>query len=101
MTWVTVCAAGDLGEGGLVECVHEGEPIAVARTSGELFAFAGWCTHEECPLWEGTLIDHEVECYCHGSLFDVRTGEALIGPAVESLRTYPVREAGDMVEVRV
>jgi 3-phenylpropionate/trans-cinnamate dioxygenase ferredoxin subunit len=80
---------------------HRGEPVCVARTSAGLFAFEGWCTHEECPLSEGTLTDNQVECYCHGAVFNMRTGEALVGPAVASIETYPVREEDGEIQVEL
>jgi 3-phenylpropionate/trans-cinnamate dioxygenase ferredoxin subunit len=99
--WVHVTASDALPEGEMLEHQHRGEPIVVARTEAGLFAFDGWCTHEECPLSEGILNDREVECYCHGAVFDLRTGEALIGPALESLTTYPVREHEGAIEIEV
>jgi len=59
------------------------------------------CTHEECPLSDGILTDTELTCFCHGSVFDVRTGEALVGPALESVRVFPARIAGGSIEVEV
>jgi len=94
-------SADQLGDGEMFEYQYRGEPIVVARTEAGLFAFDGWCTHEECPLAEGILNDREVECYCHGSIFDLRTGEALIAPAVESLTIYPVREHEGAIEVEL
>ena len=99
--WVTVASSGDLPEGEAIEHDHRGEPVCVARTSAGLFAFEGWCTHEECPLSEGTLTDNQVECYCHGAVFYMRTGEALVGPAVASIETYPVREQGGEIQVEL
>ncbi len=99
--WLTVAPSGDLPEGEMVETDHRGEPIVVARTPDGLYAFDGWCTHEECPLVEGTLAGRQLECYCHGAIFDVKTGEALVGPALESLTTYPAREQDGEIQVDV
>jgi 3-phenylpropionate/trans-cinnamate dioxygenase ferredoxin subunit len=99
--WTAVAAAAELADGDMLEVDNRGEPVVIARRGGELFAFEGYCTHEECPLAEGRFVDHEVECYCHGSYFDVRTGEALVGPAVESLQIYPVREQDGQIQVEM
>jgi 3-phenylpropionate/trans-cinnamate dioxygenase ferredoxin subunit len=99
--WVVVARTDDVPVGQAIEYDHRGEPVCVARTSAGLFAFDGWCSHEECPLWEGTLTDTEIECYCHGSFFDMRTGEALVGPAVESIETYAVREQDGDIQVEL
>ena len=99
--WTPVAAAADLAEGDMLEVDNRGEPVVIARRRGSLYAFEGYCTHEECPLSEGQFTDFEVECYCHGSYFDIRTGEALVGPAVESLQTYPVREQDGQIQVEM
>ena len=78
-----------------------GIDLLVGCSGGSLYAFEGWCTHEECPLAEGTLTDQQLECYCHGAVFNIRTGEALVGPAVASLETYPVREQDGDIQVEM
>jgi len=99
--WTTVAASGDVEEGGLLEVDNRGEPVVIARRGSGLYAFEGYCTHEECPLSEGQFVDFEIECYCHGSYFDIRTGEALVGPAVESLETYRTREQDGEIQVEM
>jgi nitrite reductase/ring-hydroxylating ferredoxin subunit len=78
--------------------VIQGQEIALARLDdGSWVAFDNSCTHEECPLSEGDLDRDRVTCYCHGSEFDVRTGEVIEGPAEEPLSVYPVRvEDGEL-----
>ena len=75
-----------------------GREIALARLpDGSWVAFDNSCTHEECPLSDGDLDGERITCYCHGSEFNVRTGEVLEGPAEEPLSVYPVRvENGEL-----
>jgi nitrite reductase/ring-hydroxylating ferredoxin subunit len=64
---------------------------------GRWVAFDDTCTHEECPLSEGDLEGERIVCYCHGSEFDLRTGEVLEGPAEDPLSLFPVRiEDGEL-----
>ena len=42
-----------------------------------------------------------MRCACHGALFDLATGEALEGPAVEPVGVYPVRIVDGRVEVQL
>lgn len=67
-----------------------GQHIAVAHVDGNWYAFADACTHHDCPLADGQLEGVTIECDCHGSRFDVRTGAVVRGPATEPIRTYPV-----------
>ena len=47
--------------------------------------------HAAIPLSEGDVGDGEIECYLHGSRFDLRTGEPLGLPATEPVAVYPAR----------
>ena len=73
------------------------ERIAVANVEGMHYAFDDLCPHRQCSLAEGRLEVTVVTCPCHGSQFDVTTGERLRGPAVRGVRAFAVRvEAGDL-----
>ncbi len=77
----------------------DGEQIVLTELEGTPIAFANMCTHEAYDLAYGVLDGEEIECDCHGSIFNVRTGEVLVGPATEPLPTYSVRVEGDDVLV--
>ena len=42
-----------------------------------------------------------MECTCHGSQFDVRTGALLRGPATAPQPAYETRVEGGRIEVRL
>jgi 3-phenylpropionate/trans-cinnamate dioxygenase ferredoxin subunit len=75
--------------------------VAVTHVERHLYAFGDACTHEGCPLSEGTFDDRvaEVTCPCHGSVFDVETGEPVGGPAQDPVPVYAVREVEGWIEV--
>ena len=76
--------------------------VCLAHTQdGAWFAIDDTCTHEDCSLSQGDLEDHAVECPCHGSRFDLITGDVLNLPTVLPVRTHRVTlEGGDvLVEV--
>lgn len=98
--WVTIGKADDIVEGEATGFQVAGQEIAVARAGGALYAFSDICTHRRCNLSMGAEIDGtSIECECHGSVFDIVTGEALEGPAVDPIATYPVREEGGELRV--
>jgi 3-phenylpropionate/trans-cinnamate dioxygenase ferredoxin subunit len=93
------CALADVPAEGVLG-VQLGElPVAIVRAEGEVYAMRDVCSHEEVPLSEGEVYDHTVECWLHGSCFDVRTGKPTGPPATEPVATYPVRIDGDDVYV--
>jgi len=54
-----------------------GNRIAIASVGGALYAFGDTCTHQGCSLAEGDLEGTVVTCPCHGSRFNVTTGDVL------------------------
>lgn len=98
--WTTVGPAEGRPE---LEAVLLGQrEIALARLGAEQWvAFDNSCTHEDCPLAEGELEGERIVCYCHGSGFDVRTGEVLEGPAEEPLTVYPARIKNGELQVQL
>lgn len=75
--------------------------VAIAHIENQLFAFGDECTHEGCSLAEGELDEaaDTVVCPCHGSAFDLRSGEPVEGPAEDPLPVYRVRVEQDWIEV--
>ena len=95
------CALSDLPEEGAVRVVLDGTPLCVARSGGEVFAISDVCSHADVSLSEGDVEDGTVECWLHGSRFDLRTGAPTGLPAVKPIATYPVTVEGDDVFVKL
>ncbi len=73
--------------------------IVLLNHEGEFFAIADLCTHDDGPLGEGEVEDHEIICPRHGARFDIRTGEVLSLPAIKDLPVYPTRVVDGMIEI--
>ena len=68
----------------------DGEDILLAKIDQEVFAVSDICTHSEVSLSEGDIEGCWIECWLHGSSFDLRTGAVSGPPATVDLRTYKV-----------
>ncbi len=97
--WVEVGSAGEIGEGEITSFSAGGRQIAIANVDGDLHAFDDVCTHQQCSLAEGDLDDTIVECPCHGSQFDVTTGEAVEGPATDPVDVFELRDQDGALHV--
>jgi len=96
-TFQRACALADVPEEGAIGVEVAGVPVAVVRAGGEVFALHDVCSHEEVPLSEGEIYDCTVECWLHGSCFDLRTGDPTGPPATVPVPVYPVKiEGGDV-----
>jgi 3-phenylpropionate/trans-cinnamate dioxygenase ferredoxin component len=100
-TFVRVCALSELPAEGAIGVQVGTLPIAVVQAGGEVYALHDECSHEEVPLSEGEVYDHTVECWLHGSCFDLRTGASTGPPATEPVQVYPVKVDGDEVYVAI
>ncbi len=76
------------------------QEVCLANVDGKYYAIGNACTHEEGPLDQGRLEEYEVECPWHGSLFDIRTGQVIMGPASRPEPVYEVKLEGTDILVR-
>jgi len=97
--FVRACAFNDLADPGTLAVELNGVPLVIVRNDGEFYALDEFCTHEDVSLADGEVYDHTVECWLHGSCFDVRTGKPTGPPATKPLAIYQVRIDGDDVLV--
>ena len=91
MPWIKVAKTSDISDGEIRTFTVEEKKVAIARIGSEFFAIDDVCSHAQCSLGEGTLIDHEVECPCHGSRFDVTDGSVRFLPATQPVNTYKIK----------
>ena len=95
------CSLNDVPEEGAIRVLLEGKPICIARSQGEVFAVHDVCSHADVALSEGDVEDGTVECWLHGSRFDLRTGKPTGLPATKPVATYAVTVEGDDVLVKL
>jgi 3-phenylpropionate/trans-cinnamate dioxygenase ferredoxin component len=96
--FVRACALSDLPDGEALAVELAGEPVALVKTGGEVFAIRDVCSHAEVPLSEGEIDGCTIECWLHGSRFDLRTGKPTGMPATVPVPVYPVKiEGGDVL----
>lgn len=75
--------------------------IALCKVGGQIFAIEDVCSHDDGPLGEGCILDHEIECPRHGARFDIRTGAVTRMPAVAPVPVYPVKIEGGRVMIEL
>ncbi len=100
------CYAADVPVAGALRVELEGADgpveVAVVRDeAGELHAISDICSHGQVSLSDGEIEGSTVECWLHGSRFDLRTGKPLSPPAVHPVPVYPVTVDGERVLVDI
>jgi 3-phenylpropionate/trans-cinnamate dioxygenase ferredoxin component len=88
---IKVCAVEDIEPGTAIGADIDDVQVAVVRSAdGEVFAIHDECSHASVPLSEGEIEGCTLECWLHGSRFDLRTGQPTGLPATEPVPVYPV-----------
>ena len=102
MTFLPAVHLDDLPDVGAVQVLLDGQRVAVVRAEdGSLHAIDDTCSHAEVSLSEGEVEDCTIECWLHGSRFDLRTGAPTGLPATQPIDVYPVTIQDDVVLVDV
>lgn len=97
-SWVRVCRLGELPETGAAAAAVDGRPVALVRTDdGRIHCVDDTCTHANVSLAEGDLDGCTLECWLHGSRFDLVTGRPSGPPATVPIAVHHVKiERGEV-----
>jgi len=101
MSFVRACAVDEVEPGKPHAITVDGVDLALVRDGDDFYAIFDECSHAAIPLSEGEVDGCLVECWLHGSTFDLRTGKPTIPPASEPVEVYPVQVDGDDLLVDV
>lgn len=97
--FVKACTLSDVPEEGVLGVEIGNTPLAIVRSEGEVYAVSDICSHAEVNLSEGEVDEGTIECWLHGSCFDLGSGKPINPPATKPIPTYNIRIDGDDVFV--
>ena len=103
MAFERACALADVPADQALAVTIGDYEVAVARDGDEVFAIEDSCSHAEVALSEGEVEQTDggcqIECWLHGSMFDLRSGKPTNLPATEPVATFPIDVRGTDVYV--
>jgi Rieske Fe-S protein len=79
--------------GGII--IASAKVVLTKDSAGAVHGFSAVCTHQGCTV--GSVEGGTINCPCHGSQFDVKTGAVVTGPAKAPLAAVPVVVKGASV----
>ena len=104
-TWNAVGKVSDFAMGSAKAIDLNGETICLVRNKNGFHAISDACSHGAVSLSEGTVTDEGIECFLHGSEFNLQTGEPKTPPATSAVEVFAVQVDGDgdnaVVSVRI
>ena len=98
-----VCALADIAPNSAMRFDVAGRAVAIVRIGDDVYALGDTCSHADVSLSEGEVWCDtlELECWKHGSVFSLITGEPATLPATQPVPVYVARVVDGMVEVDV
>lgn len=101
MGFVKIASVKDMKPGKLIAINEGGKDVLAVNLDGKYYAIGNICTHRGCKLSKGKIKEDTIQCPCHGSVFDIRTGRVLKGPAVQPEPIFQVKVESDEILVKV
>ncbi|MCL5047355.1 MAG: non-heme iron oxygenase ferredoxin subunit [Firmicutes bacterium] len=100
-SWKTVCGVEDIRIGEVKSLMLDGKALCLIRAQDAFYCIDDTCSHEDYPLSSGEVdFDScEIECYMHGSIFSLLTGEPQNLPATKPVDVYQVSVVGEEIRV--
>ena len=90
MAFVRACDLADVPADEGVKVTLGRYDVVVCRDVDDIYALQDLCTHGQVALSEGEVANCQIECWLHGSKFDLRSGKPTNLPATEPVSTFPV-----------
>ena len=100
MSYEPIVPADSLKEGQVAGGRVNGMAVALYLVDGKAYCTEDLCPHEDCFFTEvGVVEGMEVECACHGSKFNIETGENTAPPSTDDIKTFPAKIENGQVMV--
>ncbi|MGG5172585.1 non-heme iron oxygenase ferredoxin subunit [Pseudarthrobacter sp. J1738] len=97
-----VCKASEIQVKQALRILINDFPVAIVKDSmGQIHAIGDTCSHADVSLSEGEVEGCTIECWGHGSQFDLRSGAPLQLPAYDPVPVFAVEILDDEVYVDV
>jgi len=100
-TYYPVCKVADVPNGHRIYVEFGGMIVVIFNIAGKFFATGDVCSHDNGPIGDGELDGFQIICPRHGARFDIRDGKALTLPAVRDIPSFPVKVAGEDIELGI
>ncbi|MCV0403623.1 MAG: Rieske 2Fe-2S domain-containing protein [Chloroflexi bacterium] len=98
--FTAVAPLADVPDGAATQVTFGTTKVVLVRRGDVVHALKDTCSHAGGPLSQGELGDGTITCPWHGSVFRLRDGGVVHGPAASRQVTYRTRIADGQVELQ-
>jgi Rieske Fe-S protein len=89
-------STSDIPVGGGTVFVDE-EVVVTQPSEGDFKCFTAICSHQGCLV--ANVSDGTINCDCHGSKYDIESGDVEEGPATFPLEAIDITVSGDQISL--
>ncbi len=100
-TWKPILDEKELAERDPKRVDFDGNGILLYRNQGEIYAIGSVCSHAGGPLEDGQFHGSCVQCPWHDSVFDMKDGSIVHGPATSPQPHFQTRIRDGQIEIRM
>ncbi len=101
MGFVKLASKNDIKPNNMVGLEIADKKILLANINGNYYAIGNVCAHQGCKLSKGELQVETVVCPCHGSIYDLKTGNFIKGPTVKPEPKYELKVENDDILINL
>ena len=101
MKSVKLASTNDVKPNSMMRVIVNDQKILLANVNGNYYAIGDVCMHRGCQLSKGELKGETVICPCHGSIYDLKTGNFLKGPTKKGEPKYDLKIEGNDIMINL
>jgi len=91
MEFVKLASISDTKPNSMMSVTINDQKILLANVNGKYYALGDKCMHRGCQLSKGKLQGETVICPCHGSTYELKTGNFIKGPTKKPQPAYELK----------
>ena len=91
MGFIKLASIDDVKPNSMMGVTINDQKILLANVNGNYYAIGDKCMHRGCQLSKGKLQGETVVCPCHGSTYDLKTGNFVKGPTKKPEPAYELK----------
>jgi len=91
MGFVKLASVNDAKPNSMMGLTVNNQKILLANVNGNYYAISNVCMHRGCQLSKGKLVGETVVCPCHGSIYELKTGNFTKGPTKKPEPAYELK----------
>ena len=77
------------------------QKILLANVNGKYYAIGDKCMHRGCLISKGKLVGETAVCPCHGSTYDLKTGNFTKGPTKKGEPAYELKVENNEIMINL